>query len=85
LLNDNRGFRAVPVYEFINGMAIAALSVRAGETVENGGFGDLDIRQSQDRFGDARLIFAVWLGFHHLWPPVPQVHIAAVGCRSGSE
>ena len=31
--------RAVPVHEFINGMTIAALSVRAGETVENGGFG----------------------------------------------
>jgi hypothetical protein len=29
-------------------MTIAALSVRAGETVENGGFGDLEIWQSQD-------------------------------------
>jgi hypothetical protein len=29
-------------------MTIAALSVRAGKTVENGGFGDLEIGQSQD-------------------------------------
>jgi hypothetical protein len=29
-------------------MTIAALSVRAGKTVESGGFGDLEIGQSQD-------------------------------------
>jgi hypothetical protein len=36
--------RTVPVHEFINGMTIAALSVRAGKSVENGGFGDVEIR-----------------------------------------
>src|SRR5712692_3815242 len=77
--------RAVPVHEFINGMAIAALSVRARETVENRGSGDLEIWQSQDRFGDTTLIFAGWLCLHHLWPPAPQVHIADVGCRPGFE
>jgi hypothetical protein len=60
--------RVVPVHEFINGMAIAALSVWA-ETVENGRSGDLEIWQSQDHFGDATLIFAGWLCLHHLWPP----------------
>src|SRR5260370_31881329 len=76
--------RAVPVNEFINGMAIAALSVRAGETVENGGFGDFEIWQSQNRFGDTTLIFAGWLGLHHLWPPAPQVHISPFWCRPRS-
>src|ERR1017187_7786114 len=75
--------RAVPVHEFINGMTIAALSVRVGETVENGRFGDLDIWQSQDRFGDATLIFAGWLCFPRLWPPTPQVQIATIACRQG--
>jgi hypothetical protein len=27
--------RAVPLHEFVNGMAIAALSIRAGEAVED--------------------------------------------------
>jgi hypothetical protein len=40
--------RAVSVHEFIYGMTIAALSVRTGKTVENGGFGDLEIGPSQD-------------------------------------
>jgi hypothetical protein len=35
-LNDNRGSEQYKVHEFVNGVAIAALSVRAGEAVEDG-------------------------------------------------
>ena len=43
--------RAVPLHEFVDGMAIAALSVRAGKAVEDGGLRDFEVWQSQDRFG----------------------------------
>src|SRR2546427_526455 len=76
--------RAVPVHEFINGMTIAALSVWAGETVENSGFSDLQICRRTD-LGARRLPLRVGFCFHHVWPPAPQDHIAAVGCRPVSE
>jgi hypothetical protein len=35
--------RPLPVHKFINGMAISALSIRAGEAVENGRLGDFAV------------------------------------------
>jgi hypothetical protein len=35
--------RAVPLHKFINGMAISALSIRAGEAVENGRLRDFEV------------------------------------------
>lgn len=56
--------RAVPVYEFVNGMAIAALSVRAGEAVEDSGLRDLEVWQSTNGFSDAAL--SLRLGFRFI-------------------
>jgi hypothetical protein len=34
---------AVPVHEFVNGVAVTALGIRAGKAVENGGLRDFKI------------------------------------------
>jgi hypothetical protein len=47
---------AVPVHKFINGVAIAALSVRARQAIENRGLRHLKIWQSQDRFCNGALL-----------------------------
>jgi hypothetical protein len=39
-------FGAVPIYKFVDGVAIAALRVRTGQTVENCGLRDFKVRQS---------------------------------------
>src|SRR5258707_6196894 len=58
--------RAVPVHEFVDGMTIAALGVRAGEAVENRGLRDFKVREWQDRFYGAS-VFLSRLAF----PPFP--------------
>jgi hypothetical protein len=35
---------AVPVHEFVDGMAIATLGIRSGKAIENGGLRDFKIR-----------------------------------------
>ena len=44
---------AVPVHEFVDGVAIAALGIRAGQAIENRRLRDFKIRQSQDGFCSA--------------------------------
>jgi len=44
-------FRAIPINELIDGMAIPALCIGTGQTVENRGPGKLEIGQTQDSFG----------------------------------
>ena len=78
-------FRAVPVHELVNGVEIAALSVRAGKAAENSGLRDFKVWQSQDRFTNGALFFTTWISFHHLWPPTPPVHTATNDTRPGSE
>jgi endonuclease YncB( thermonuclease family) len=43
-------FRTIPVNEFIDGMTITSLGVRAGETIQDCGFGVLEVWQAQDGF-----------------------------------
>jgi hypothetical protein len=57
---------------------LAALSVRAGEAVEDRGLRDFKVRESQDRFYGTPFFFASWLSLHFLWPPKPQVHPATI-------
>ena len=46
-------FGTVPIHEFVDGVAIAPLRIRARQTVENRELRDFKIRQPQDRLGDS--------------------------------
>jgi hypothetical protein len=50
-------------------MPIAALSIGAGMTVEDGGLRDFQVGQSQDRFRAPALFFPITFLLHGLWPP----------------
>jgi hypothetical protein len=43
-------FRTIPVNEFIDGVTVTPLDVQAGETIQDCGFGVLEIWQAQDGF-----------------------------------
>jgi hypothetical protein len=43
-------FRTIPVNELIAGLTITPLRVRAGEAIQDCGFGVLEVWQAQDRF-----------------------------------
>lgn len=45
----------VPVYEFVDGMAIAPLCIWAGQTVKNRAFREPKVWQPQNRFAGAFL------------------------------
>src|ERR1035437_8412515 len=88
---DDHGFAerqprlgTIPIHEFVNRVPVAALSVRAGEAVEDGGLRDLEVWQSQNRLSEAALFLTTWLSFHHLWPPTPQVHPPTCAARAES-
>jgi hypothetical protein len=66
-------FGAVPIHEFVDGVAIAPLRIRARQTVENRGLRDFKIGQPQDRLGDSSFGFASLYLFHDPWPPPPWV------------
>jgi hypothetical protein len=38
--------RSSTIYKFVDGVAIAALRIRTGQTVKNRGLGDFEVRQS---------------------------------------
>jgi hypothetical protein len=50
-------------------MPIAALSIGAGMTVEDGGLRDFQVGQSQDRFRAPALFFPITFLLHGLSPP----------------
>jgi hypothetical protein len=77
-------FGAVPVHKFVNRVAIAALSIRAGQAIENRGLRDFKIWQSQDGFCRGTFLFASGLSLHLLWPPTPQAHPATITTRPAS-
>lgn len=64
---------AVPIDEFVDGVAIAPLRIWARQTAENRGFRDFKIWQPQDRFGGASFGFASLYLLHDPWPPPPRV------------
>ena len=59
---------AVPLHEFVNCMAIAALGIGARKAVEDRGFRGFEVGQSQDRLRTTAL-FATRFSLHDLWPP----------------
>ena len=40
----------IPIHEFVNRVAVAALSIGTGKAVEDSGFRDFEVWQPQDRF-----------------------------------
>ncbi|PYV14276.1 MAG: hypothetical protein DMG21_18755 [Acidobacteria bacterium] len=46
--DDLARLRAIPVHEFSDGVPVPALSVRACEAIESGGFGVIQVGQSED-------------------------------------
>jgi hypothetical protein len=43
-------FRTIPINEFIDGVTITSLGVQAGDTIQDCGFGVLEVWQAQDGF-----------------------------------
>src|SRR5215470_760853 len=72
----------VPVYEFVDGVAIAPLCIWARQTVENRGFRDLKVWQPQNRFGGPFFGIALLFWLHDPWPPAPRVDHAAADTSS---
>jgi hypothetical protein len=83
LVESQSRFGAVPVHEFVDGMSVAALSIRAGKTVEDSGFGRLQVRQSKDRFGTGELPLVASFLLHDRWPPICHRSVIG-GCFVGS-
>jgi hypothetical protein len=48
LVEGEARLRAMPVHEFIDGVAVSELGIGASEAIENGGFGVVQIGQSKD-------------------------------------
>src|SRR5262249_48005661 len=68
----------IPVHEFVNRVPVAALSIGTGKAVEDRGFRDFEVWQSQHRFRGTSFRIALLILLHHPWPPPPPAdHVPA--------
>jgi hypothetical protein len=49
LVEGEARLRAIPVYEFTDGVSVSALGIGASKAIENGSLGVIQVGQSKDR------------------------------------